>query len=564
MSRSRKTLLIILLMILAISAAVFFAMKPLIGKGFGDRVQAREGLILQNGEKVEISCLRSQLVYIDDDTYVILIKTPDSERHSFIIPVTGYTSGMVSSLTDTGEDDGTVSIRGTVVQTTDELRTRVADTYSDKAQNYLPVIRESYDEYIEEGYYTQEEIDLIISTLEHRASDEGHLEVMENMTDYTISAYDTTPFVIARIIAAIAGFITVIVLIYALLGIKIKGKHLALGTVILILTAVLAAAFILRKDIATMMSLKEYAPGLYMARMSHDYKLDEIIGYEATSESEVLNAVSQELFFHVPLSVNLDTFGCSSFSATTPDGTHILGRNFDLTPTSGTVIYATPENGYRSIGVCDMSVVNLAGEDAVSDVDSAIGRLYCRAFPYITFDGMNEAGLGISILSISDDPSHPDTDKPDIYMLTAIRAILDTCADVDEAVTLLDSYDVHSMAFMNYHLFITDRNGDSVVAEWIENEMNIIRTTYVTNFYLSDPDAPHDCDRYDRLEEVLGEKNGILTIDEAMTLLSEAAQYDDSSVATRWSCVYDLDNFRLYIVSGRDWNNVYEITPDSF
>ena len=59
MSRSRKTLLIILLMILAISAAVFFAMKPLIGKGFGDRVQAREGLILQNGEKVEISCLRS-------------------------------------------------------------------------------------------------------------------------------------------------------------------------------------------------------------------------------------------------------------------------------------------------------------------------------------------------------------------------------------------------------------------------------------------------------------------------------------------------------------------------
>ena len=48
-----------------------------------------------------------------------------------------------------------------------------------------------------------------------------------------------------------------------------------------------------------------------------------------------------------------------------------------------------------------------------------------------------------------------------------------------------------------------------------------------------------------------------------MTLLMDASQdYDD--IKTEWSCVYDLDNFKLYFVSDRDTSNVIEVTRETF
>ena len=38
--------------------------------------------------------------------------------------------------------------------------------------------------------------------------------------------------------------------------------------------------------------------------------------------------------------------------------------------------------------------------------------------------------------------------------------------------------------------------------------------------------------------------------------------YDD--IKTEWSCVYDLDNFKLYFVSDRDTSKVYEVTRETF
>ena len=78
--------------------------------------------------------------------------------------------------------------------------------------------------------------------------------------------------------------------------------------------------------------------------------------------------------------------------------------------------------------------------------------------------------------------------------------------------------------------------------------------------------ATHEYDderRFSTLKTKLDGTNGVLTVDEALDLLNDVAQKSDT-VQTEWSCVYDLDNFVLYIYNDSDRENVYKITPETF
>ena len=114
------------------------------------------------------------------------------------------------------------------------------------------------------------------------------------------------------------------------------------------------------------------------------------------------------------------------------------------------------------------------------------------------------------------------------------------------------------------HLFITDKSGKSVVAEWVNDELTISEINYVTNYYI----ATHEYDderRFVTLKNKLKESNGVLTMDEAMDLLKDASQDSENGIQTEWSCVYDLDHFVLYIYNDRNRDNYYIITfPESF
>ena len=126
----------------------------------------------------------------------------------------------------------------------------------------------------------------------------------------------------------------------------------------------------------------------------------------------------------------------------------------------------------------------------------------------------------------------------------------------------IKSYDIKTMVGMSFHIFITDKTGRSVVAEWVDGELKIVEADQVTNFYMSS-ETPSQCDRYDTLVQRLSDKNGVLTEDEAMTLLMDVSQ-DYEVIKTQWSIVYNLDNFKLYYVSDMDTANVYEISRETF
>lgn len=64
---------------------------------------------------------------------------------------------------------------------------------------------------------------------------------------------------------------------------------------------------------------------------------------------------------------------------------------------------------------------------------------------------MNEEGLAVSVNMIQDsDTIEQNTDRPDITTTTAIRLLLNQAGNVEEALELLEQYDMHaSMGMMS-------------------------------------------------------------------------------------------------------------------
>ena len=54
-------------------------------------------------------------------------------------------------------------------------------------------------------------------------------------------------------------------------------------------------------------------------------------------------------------------------------------------------------------------------------------------------------------------------------------------ANVDEALTLLQQYDLHASMGMMIHFALADTTGRGVVVEYINNEMVVTETPVVTN-----------------------------------------------------------------------------------
>lgn len=162
-------------------------------------------------------------------------------------------------------------------------------------------------------------------------------------------------------------------------------------------------------------------------------------------------------------------FGCSTLAVESTEGERLFGRNFDWNRCDALIVKSNPESGYASVSTVNTDFIQGIPFSALPDETKALIALYAP------LDGMNEKGLVVSVNMISDGSNiSQNTDKPDITTTTAIRLLLNKAATVEEAVSLLQEYDFHaSMNFM-VHLAIADADGNSVVVEYIENEMSVV------------------------------------------------------------------------------------------
>lgn len=185
---------------------------------------------------------------------------------------------------------------------------------------------------------------------------------------------------------------------------------------------------------------------------------------------------------------------------------------------------------------------------------------------------MNEKGVSIAVLTLDSEPTVQQTGKQTIFTTLAIRLVLDRAATTQEAVDLLNSYDMFATSGRDYHFYITDASGDGRVVEYDCDDpaRPLVATPIraITNFYglYADRVLPnqkndiygHGRERYDNIEAVL---NGTdtYTVDTAWDALKASAQDpnpNDVTSNTQWSLIYNDTQRTAQFVLRRDWNTV--------
>ncbi|MBQ5310638.1 MAG: linear amide C-N hydrolase [Oscillospiraceae bacterium] len=305
------------------------------------------------------------------------------------------------------------------------------------------------------------------------------------------------------------------------------------------------------QEIPSVSDAVKLAEGIYSLDHTGDYKLDEYLLADIRTAGEMDRWFMENLTGGISTEGSEYDMACSSFAVTLPEGEHIFGRNYDLRPTDAMFICTTPENGYSSIGIVDLAHLNI-GTDAEVPIDSDKGRSLLCAAPYCICDGINEKGLGVSLLQLDTAHTVSDTDKHDLLLYITLRALLDKCASVDEAVEFLSEYDIYSPGSRSYHVFLTDRSGKAVTAEWLDDGLTVVEDDAVTNFVLFEAPPTRIDGRYVRMRKALDD-GMILSKDDAMSLLADVMQKG----GTRWSAVYDLDSFTVEACFNGNYENRY-------
>ena len=294
-------------------------------------------------------------------------------------------------------------------------------------------------------------------------------------------------------------------------------------------------------------TIEKLEDGLYAMEYIGDYGFDDFLSKGgASSDSAVADYLVTFLshgFYNIENDVQTGDFGCSTICTADEQGAIFFGRNYDWEECRAMIVHTVPEDGYASVSTCCLDFLGF-GEGYVPD-GSMMDRMQTLAAIYVPLDGMNEKGLMVADLMAGDhEETHQQTDKADLTTTTAIRLLLDKAATVDEAVALLNQYDMNSSIGSAHHFAIADASGKSIVVEYVDGEMLVTETKVVTNHYLSDckkqgVGSEQSHIRFDTLAASTGPADAMGVRD----LLESVAQKNYPQTAgkvekTMWSIVY--------------------------
>ena len=304
--------------------------------------------------------------------------------------------------------------------------------------------------------------------------------------------------------------------------------------------------------------------GLSIVRYEGDYGFDGFLEQGgADSDEGVVSYVSSQIMENLPgLLFGGNPFGCSTLSVQGADGGNLFGRNFDWDTCNSLIISAKPENGYASVSTVNMDFIQAGGVD----ISKLPDRVQAAVGLYAPLDGMNEEGLAVSVNMIQDSETiNQNTGKPDLTTTTAVRLLLDRAADVDEAVELLEQYDLHASMNMMVHFPLSDASGRSVVVEYVNNEMTVTETQAVTNFYLTEGEkygigTSQSHERYEILQQTLAEQES-MTEAEVRDALDSVSKdnFGDEFSSTEWSIVMNQETKEMTYFHRENYENGYTV-----
>ncbi len=197
------------------------------------------------------------------------------------------------------------------------------------------------------------------------------------------------------------------------------------------------------------------------------------------------------------------------------------------------------------------------GEIPVSD------RERLREAAFIPFDGMNEKGLAVGMMAIGTVKPDYDPSKVTLSSLNLIRHMLDYAQNVDEALAVLQNFNVDFTGGPTIHYLLADRSGHSAIVEYRDSQSSGGGILVLKNdrpwqvstnfsFSLEQPQgANSSCPRFNRAYETLAQANGKQTPGQAMALLQQVSQS-----STQWSVTYNLTQGTMQLVMDRQYGQV--------
>ncbi len=386
-----------------------------------------------------------------------------------------------------------------------------------------------------------------------------------------------------------------------------KYLRIILSVCILLLISLTAGIFaIWHNELATLSSFKmlrdrddSHKDGaVYSMHVSGDFYLDEFIAQGGVKNDSELIAFVTEQITHglIPISISDPEIGCSSFTANDTSGDFLFARNYDFSKTNTCIVFTEgTEERHATISTVDLQFL---GMDVDENVTGILNKITCLAAPYAPLDGINDAGVSCGIYmtyqggteTISTDQ---DTELPDITSTTLLRLILDYADNVEEAVAIAQSYDLHDSAKTSYHYMVADSTGKSAILEWTygtdasdndgslrtlnviysntDNEIGENESNYnyqvITNFVLQPgyyDDSPEEdkkgFDRYEKIWEALQDSDCIVENEtDAMNILALVGRRtwnnDDSNGCTVHSVVYNLTDKTMLWVPNENYDD---------
>ena len=265
----------------------------------------------------------------------------------------------------------------------------------------------------------------------------------------------------------------------------------------------------------------------------------------------------QRLSFSEPASS--PAWACSLFAALGDVDNMLYGRNFDWEYSPAVLLFTDPPDGYASVSMVDIAYFGFGEAKAGTLTDlPLIERRALLDAPLWPFDGMNERGLAVGMAAVPPGDMRSDPDKETIGSLGVIRKMLDHASNVDEALAILQSYNVDFAGGPPLHYLIADSSGRSLLVEFYQGEMVIMPNEtpwhQATNFLRASAgeSAEGECWRYDTISQRLTEAEGQLTAQDAVDLLAQVSQE-----GTQWSVVYGMSTGDVNVTMGQQYDTLH-------
>lgn len=308
------------------------------------------------------------------------------------------------------------------------------------------------------------------------------------------------------------------------------------------------------KTLATLEQIDNHP--LYKMTYYGGYGLEEILKTGVKNDEELIKAIMKNVK-GTNLDLNLPEQGiaCSAYSAINESGEPIMGRNTDWHDRPAMLLYTDPPNAYSSVSMVD---IGFLGYNEQNSPLKQGNRTNLLAAPYLTWDGINECGLAIATLSVPEADGGNNPSKITINNSLGIRLVLDYAKDIEEAVSILQKYNIYFSLNSPAHFFVADASGKSAAIEFIDGKVVATRNdkswSVLTNFIVNGQTgdvSEQVCDRYHKMFNTLKEKEGKINEQEAMGVLQSV-----SVRKTVWSEVFNLATQEINIVMDGKYNEV--------